>query len=145
MTIHDNAVQASATVKDSLTAADAAPTPAPQAFTFGDPVPVLDGREILDYLESANMGKWYEPPVSFDALARSFRAAVHHSSPLYFKRNVLASTFRAHPALSRASSTGTGSPNVKACAAGVGAASAVVKESLTAADACAALSWMVML
>lgn len=21
------------------------------AFTFGDPVPVLDGREILDYLE----------------------------------------------------------------------------------------------
>ena len=102
MTIHDNAVQASAAVKDSLTAADAAPTPATQAFTFGDPVPVLDGRDILDYLEAANMGRWYEPPVSFEALARSFRAAVHHSSPLYFKRNVLASTFRPHPALSRA-------------------------------------------
>ena len=79
-----------------------AAAPGAQAFTFGDPVPVLDGREILDYLEAANMGRWYEPPVSFDALARSFRAAVHHSSPLYFKRNVLASTFRPHPALSRA-------------------------------------------
>jgi PBSX family phage portal protein len=40
--------------------------------------------------------------VSFDGLARSFRAAVHHSSPLYFKRNVLASCFRPHPALTRA-------------------------------------------
>lgn len=87
-----------------LPAADAAAIASPgiEAFSFGDPTPVLDSREILDYLEAANMGNWYEPPVSFEGLARSFRAAVHHSSPLYFKRNVLASTFRPHPALSRA-------------------------------------------
>ncbi len=35
-----------------------------QAFTFGDPVPVLDGREILDYCEAWLNGKWYEPPIS---------------------------------------------------------------------------------
>lgn len=88
--------------KQSLAAAEQAPSTGPHAFTFGDPTPVLDGRELLDYLESANMGRWYETPVSFDALSRSFRAAVHHSSPLYFKRNVLSSTYRPHPALSRA-------------------------------------------
>jgi 3-oxoacyl-[acyl-carrier protein] reductase len=33
------------------------------AFTFGDPAPVLDGREILDYLECWSNGRWYEPPV----------------------------------------------------------------------------------
>lgn len=71
-----------------------------EAFTFGDPVPVLDGREFLDYLEAANTGKWYEPPVSLDGLARTLRAAVHHSSALYFKRNVLVSTYIPHPALS---------------------------------------------
>ena len=40
------------------------------AFTFGDPVPVLDGREILDYLECWSNGRWYEPPVNLDGLAR---------------------------------------------------------------------------
>ena len=99
MTTPETALQASAAVKESLTTADAAPTPSAQAFTFGDPIPVLDGREFLDYLEAANVGKWYELPVSADGLARSFRAAVHHSSPLYFKRNVLASTYIPHPAL----------------------------------------------
>ena len=29
------------------------------AFTFGDPMPVLDGREILDYLECWANGRWY--------------------------------------------------------------------------------------
>ena len=63
---------------------------------------MLDRREILDYLECLNMGKWYEPPLSWDGLARSFRAAVHHSSPIYVKRNILVSTFEAGPVLSRA-------------------------------------------
>lgn len=53
-----------------------------EAFSFGDPVPVLDRRELLDYVECVQMDRWYEPPVSFDGLARTFRAAVHHSSPL---------------------------------------------------------------
>lgn len=75
--------------------------PRAEAFTFGDPVPVLDRRELLDYLECAQLGKWYEPPLSLDGLARSFRAAVHHSSPIYVKRNILVSSYRPHPWLPR--------------------------------------------
>lgn len=71
-----------------------------EVFSFGDPTPVLDRREILDYIECTGNGRWYEPPVSFDGLARSLRAAVHHSSPIYVKRNILASTFIPHPLLS---------------------------------------------
>ena len=36
-----------------------------EAFTFGEPVPVLDKRDILDYVECISNGKWYEPPVNF--------------------------------------------------------------------------------
>ncbi|MER5112096.1 phage portal protein [Serratia marcescens] len=85
------------------------PAPAPaaeqkqdfEAFTFGEPSAVLDKREILDYIECTTNGKWYEPPISFDGLARSVRAAVHHSSPMYVKRNILASTFIPHRLLSQ--------------------------------------------
>lgn len=73
---------------------------ASEAFTFGDPIPVLDRRELLDYVECVVLDRWYEPPVSFDGLARTFRAAVHHSSPLNVKRNILTSTFIPHPLLS---------------------------------------------
>lgn len=80
----------------------AAPSAGGEAFTFGDPVAVLDRRELLDYVECWEVGgKYYEPPMSWDGLARSFRAAVHHSSPIYLKRNILVSTYRPHPALSR--------------------------------------------
>ncbi len=64
-----------------------------EAFTFGVPSPVLDRRDILDYVECINNGKWYEPPVNFSGLAKSLRASVHHSSPIYVKRNILASTY----------------------------------------------------
>lgn len=74
---------------------------AAEAFSFGDPVPVLDRRELLDYLECVQMDRWYEPPISFDGLARTFRAAVHHSSPIFVKRNILTSTFIPHPLLSQ--------------------------------------------
>ncbi|HAV2279012.1 TPA: phage portal protein [Serratia marcescens] len=85
------------------------PAPAPaaeqkqdfEAFTFGEPSAVLDKREILDYIECTTNGKWYEPPISFDGLARSVRAAVHQSSPMYVKRNILASTFIPHRLLSQ--------------------------------------------
>jgi len=73
-----------------------------EAFSFGDPTPVLDRRELLDYVECYQVGRWYEPPISFDGLARSFRASPHHSSAIYVKRNILASTFRPHKLLSRA-------------------------------------------
>ncbi len=47
------------------------------------------------------MDRWYEPPVSFDELARIYRAAVHHSSLIAVKRNVLTRIFIPHPLLSQ--------------------------------------------
>lgn len=79
----------------------AAPAQSMEAFTFGEPTPVLDRRDILDYVECIDNGQWYEPPVSFSGLAKSMRAAVHHSSPIYVKRNILVSTYIPHPLLSR--------------------------------------------
>ncbi len=76
-------------------------TAASEAFTFGDPIPVLDRRELLDYVECVINDRWYEPPVSVDGLARTFRSAVHHSSPISVKCNILASTFIPHPLLSQ--------------------------------------------
>ncbi|MBI2382326.1 MAG: phage portal protein [Gammaproteobacteria bacterium] len=72
-----------------------------QAFTFGEPVPVMDRRQLLDYAECLNVGRWYEPPLSWDGLARSYRAAVHHASAIAVKRNILVSTFAPHKLLSR--------------------------------------------
>lgn len=73
-----------------------------ETFAFGDPEAVLDRREILDYLECTAVGeKWYEPPISMDGLAKSSRAAVHHSSPMFVKRNILTACYEPHPLLSR--------------------------------------------
>lgn len=77
------------------------PASTPLAFSFGEPVPVLDRRELMDYLQCVDNGRWYEPPVSWDGLARSLRANVHHASALTVKRNVLVSTFKPHRLLSR--------------------------------------------
>ncbi|KGB03293.1 phage portal protein, PBSX family [Enterobacteriaceae bacterium ATCC 29904] len=79
----------------------AEPSQSMEAFTFGEPTAVLDRRDILDYVECIDNGQWYEPPVSFSGLAKSMRAAVHHSSPIYVKRNILVSTYIPHPLLSR--------------------------------------------
>lgn len=89
------------------TAADApatasGPAGSIQAFSFGDPTPVLDRRELLDYIECLDNGRWYEPPVSFDGLAKTFRSSPHHSSAIFVKRNILTSTFIPHALLSRA-------------------------------------------
>jgi PBSX family phage portal protein len=83
--------------------AQARETTAPgiQSFTFGDPEPTLTSGDILDYVEAWFNGRWYEPPVSFDGLAKSFRASPHHASSIYFKRNLLVSLFVPHPLLSR--------------------------------------------
>lgn len=82
--------------------AAAAPDREPLVFSFGEPTAVLDRRDILDYLECVSVGKWYEPPVSLDSLARLLHVAVHHSSPMYAKRNILTSTFIPHKLLSHA-------------------------------------------
>lgn len=89
---------------DTPTTAPVAPAAAPraQAFSFGEPEPVMSRTELLDYVECWMNGRWYEPPVSWDGLAKSFRVNPHHSSSIYFKRNVLASTFIPHRMLDRA-------------------------------------------
>lgn len=72
-----------------------------EAFSFGDPIPVLDRRELFDYLECVQVDRWYEPPISMDGLARTYRAAVHHSSAIQVKCNILTSTFKPHRLLSQ--------------------------------------------
>lgn len=82
-------------------ATEPAPAAGPLAFSFGEPIPVLDRREIMDYLQCIDNGRWYEPPISWDGLARSLRASVHHASALSVKRNVLVSTYQPHRLLPR--------------------------------------------
>lgn len=72
-----------------------------EAFSFGDPTPVLDHAEIFDCMECWMNGRWYEPPVSLDGLAKSFNASVHHASAIHFKSNILTSTFVPNARLSR--------------------------------------------
>jgi PBSX family phage portal protein len=72
-----------------------------EVFTFGDPIQSLDRREIMEYLQCQQMGRYFEPPISWEGLSRSFRAAVHHSSAIYVKRNIIASTFIPNKLLSR--------------------------------------------
>lgn len=63
------------------------------AFTFGEPVPVLDRREVFDFFEVAHNGRWYEPPVSQAGLGRAYRMAPHHQSAILLKRNLLVASF----------------------------------------------------
>lgn len=72
-----------------------------EAFTFGDPEPVLSRTTMLDMLECWHNERWYEPPVSLDGLARAFRASPHHSSAIILKRNMLAASLDPTPWLSR--------------------------------------------
>lgn len=75
------------------------------AFSFGDAESVLDRRDLLDYVECWQNGKWYEPPVNLRSLARVLNAGSHHRSALAVKKNLLAKTFIPSPWLSRAEFT----------------------------------------
>jgi len=72
-----------------------------EAFTFGDPEPVLDRATLLDMIECWHNQRWYEPPLSLDGLARAFRVSPHHSSAIILKRNMLAASLDPTPYLSR--------------------------------------------
>ena len=64
-----------------------------EIFSFGDPIPVLDRADILNYLECTAMyEKWFNPPMSFDGLAKSLRSSTHHESAIITKCNILLST-----------------------------------------------------
>lgn len=73
-----------------------------EAFTFGDPEPVLDRRQLLDMLECWHNSRWYEPPISLQGLSRAFLASPHHSSAIILKRNMLAASLEPTPLMSRA-------------------------------------------
>lgn len=64
-----------------------------EAFTFGDPEPVLDRRMLIDMMEAPHNGRWYEPPVPLDGLARAYRASPHHSSAIILKCRLLVASF----------------------------------------------------
>ncbi len=89
-----------------VTATQAPAAEAIEAFSFGEPVPVLSQREVFDYLEAMHNGRWYEPPLSLQGLARVYRAGVHHASAIQVKRNILRSCFIPHPKLSLTAFTG---------------------------------------
>lgn len=63
------------------------------AFSFGEPVPVLDAADIMGYFESVLIfQKYYAPPIDLNGLARAIRSASHHQSALTVKKNILLST-----------------------------------------------------
>lgn len=68
---------------------------------FGDPEPVLDSRNLLDYGYCPRMQDYYEYPYDINAVAKLFRAATHHTSALITKRNVLTSLFQPNAKFSR--------------------------------------------
>lgn len=72
-----------------------------QAFTFGEPVPVLNGRELSDYVECWFNGRYFEPAVNLTGLAKSYKCTPYLSSGIIFKRNFLANLFIPHHKLSR--------------------------------------------
>lgn len=67
----------------------AATSPRIEAFAFGDPESVLDRRELTAYFEVWHNGRWYEPPLPMDSLARAFNMTAHHRSALALKMNLL--------------------------------------------------------
>lgn len=81
------------------TATDGVATPGIEAFSFGDPVPVTSVRDFFYEGLWLSADEWYEPPIPFHVLARTYRATAHHGSALQVKRNILARTFIPHPRL----------------------------------------------
>lgn len=71
------------------------------AFTFGEPEPVLNRMTLLDMVQCYSNSRWFEPPISVEGLARSFRASPHHSSAIFLKRNMLAASLEPTAWLSR--------------------------------------------
>lgn len=80
---------------------EATAAPHVEAFTFGEPTPVLDQRELGAFFHSAWNGRFFEPPVSLDGLAKLLPSNPHHQSAIAVKLNILSSCFRPTKLLSR--------------------------------------------
>lgn len=72
-----------------------------EIFTFGDPLPVIEGRGLIDFVECWFNGHYYEPPINFQGLAKARHASVHHESAMTCKVNILTSCYKGHKLLSR--------------------------------------------
>lgn len=73
-----------------------------QAFSFGEPIPVLDRADILNYFESSLMfNKYYNPPINPAYLAKALKASPHHQSAIDVKKNILLSTCKTTALLPR--------------------------------------------
>lgn len=64
-----------------------------QAFTFGDPEPVLNKNDFSQFYETWLCGNYYEPHISMTGLAKSFKAMPYLSTAIFFKKNQLVSSF----------------------------------------------------
>lgn len=73
-----------------------------QFFSLGEPVSVLEGADVLNYLESVLVfEQYYSPPIDFSSLAKAVKATAHHQSALTVKKNILMSTCQTSPLLPR--------------------------------------------
>lgn len=72
-----------------------------QAFTFGEPVPLCDARELFNYAESWFNGRFYEMPISPHGLSKAYKSMPYLSSGIIFKRNFLANLFIPNAKISR--------------------------------------------
>lgn len=75
-------------------------------FSIGEAVPVLEGHWLIDVWECSAYGRWYEPPVPREYLAKCLRVNPHHASAITYKRQLLERAFIPHPLLSRAEFSG---------------------------------------
>lgn len=55
---------------------------------------MLDRREFLGYAEVLHNGRWYEPPIPMNGLAKAYDMSPHHRSALLYKRNQLLRFFK---------------------------------------------------
>lgn len=62
---------------------------AAQVFSFGDTESVLDRRDIAQYFEIWQNGRWYEPPLPMGRLAQVFNVSPYHRSAVALKVNLL--------------------------------------------------------
>lgn len=71
-----------------------------QAFTFGDPEPVMNQHDFMGMFNVYWNGKYYEPAVNLDGLAKSFRSTPYLSTAIIYKRNQLVSAFKPNKLMS---------------------------------------------
>lgn len=61
--------------------------------TFSTSSEPISGMDLLSMLRCFATGDFYNPPISFDMLAKLFRMNSHHSSAIIYKRNQLSKSY----------------------------------------------------